>query len=212
MRSRLTVVLVFIAMLLASCTAAFSQTATGQFNGHVTDQNGAVVPGATVTLQDVGTSLNRNTQTNGEGLYQFPLVQPGVYKISVTQTGFETATSAELKLDVNQISSQDFKLEVGATSQTVTVSSAAELLQASTANLGAVVETRPVADLPLNGRSFSALLTLAPWCQPGQLFAKQRSWLRHGLWLGRHPRVDLYLPIHARPVESRESLLPRWHH
>ena len=104
MRSRLAMVFLCIAMLLASCTAARAQSATGQFNGHVTDQNGAVVPGATVTLQDVGTSLNRNTQTNGEGLYQFPLVQPGVYKISVTQTGFETATSAELKLDVNQIS------------------------------------------------------------------------------------------------------------
>jgi Carboxypeptidase regulatory-like domain len=162
MRSRLAMVFLCIAMLLASCTAARSQSATGQFNGHVIDQNSAVVPGATVTLQDVGTSLNRSTQTNGEGLYQFPLVQPGVYKLSVTQTGFETATSAELKLDVNQISTQDFKLEVGATSQTVTVTSAAELLQASTANLGTVVETRPVADLPLNGRSFSALLTLAP--------------------------------------------------
>ena len=84
----------------------------------------------------------------------------------MTQTGFDTATSPDFKLEVNQIATQDFKLTVGSATQTVTVTSAAELLQASTANLGAVVETRPVNDLPLNGRSFSALLTLAPGVNP----------------------------------------------
>jgi hypothetical protein len=111
-------------VLIAFCTAARSQTATGQFNGHVIDQNGAIVAVATITLVDVQTSLSRNTQTNGEGLYEFPLIPPGAYKITTTQTGFATA------------------------SQTVTVSFSSELLQASTANLGVVVESRPVADLP----------------------------------------------------------------
>jgi hypothetical protein len=154
------------AMLIAFSTVVRAQTSTGQFNGHVYDQNGAVVPGATVTLVDPQTNLNRTTQTNGEGLYEFPLIPPGLYKLSVTQTGFDTASSPELRLDVNQLATQDFKLTVGSATQTVTVTSAAELLQASTANLGAVVETRPVADLPLNGRSFSALLTLAPGVNP----------------------------------------------
>ncbi len=165
-RSRYTVFFAWVVILLASCTAAFAQTATGQFNGHVTDQNGAAVPGAAVTLADLQTNLNRTTQTNGEGLYEFPLIQPGLYKITVAQSGFDTASSPELRLEVNQIATQDFKLTVGSATQTVTVTSAVELLQASTANLGAVVETRPVADLPLNGRSFSALLTLAPGVNP----------------------------------------------
>ena len=159
-------ILAICAVLLAFCAVANSQTATGQFNGHVFDQNGAVVPGATVTLLDAQTNLSRSTQTNGEGLYQFPLLPPGAYKISVTQNGFDTATSQEFRLEVNQVATQDFKLQVGATSQTVTVSSSSELLQASTANLGAVVEQRAVNDLPLNGRSFSALLTLAPGVNP----------------------------------------------
>lgn len=153
-------------MLASSFTVAFAQSATGQFNGHVTDQNGAAVPGATVTLSDLQTNLNRTTQTNGEGLYEFPLIQPGLYKITVVQSGFDTAASPDLRLEVNQIATQDYKLTVGSATQTVTVTSAVELLQASTANLGAVVDTRPVADLPLNGRSFSALLTLAPGVNP----------------------------------------------
>ena len=155
-----------LVMLIGLCNVARSQTATGQFNGHVYDQNGSVVPGATVTLLDMQTNLSRSTQTNGEGLYEFPLIKPGSYKLTVTQSGFDTATSPQFTLEVNQIATQDFKLQVGATSQTVNVTASAELLQASTANLGAVVDSRPVADLPLNGRSFSALLTLAPGVSP----------------------------------------------
>jgi Carboxypeptidase regulatory-like domain len=164
MAIRVFVCSVMLAVLF--CAVAHSQTSTGQFNGHVYDQNGAAVPGAAVTLLDSQTNLTRSTQTNAEGLYEFPLIPPGAYKLTVTQNGFDTASSAEFRLEVNQIATQDFKLQVGATSQTVTVSSSSELLQASTANLGAVVEERAVNDLPLNGRSFSALLTLAPGVNP----------------------------------------------
>jgi hypothetical protein len=159
-------VLACCALLFGLCSISRAQTATGQFNGHVYDPNGAIVADANVSLLDAATNVTRNTKTNGEGLYQFPLIQPGTYKITVTQTGFETATSPDLKLDVNQVLTQDFKLQVGATSQTVNVTATAEMLQASTANLGAVVEQRTVNQLPLNGRSFSALLTLAPGVNP----------------------------------------------
>jgi hypothetical protein len=152
-----------LVMMIAFCAVAHSQTATGQFNGHVFDQNGAVVPGAKITLLDVQTNLSRSTQTNGEGLYEFPLLPPGNYKITAAESGFQEAVSPELKLDVNQTSSQDFHLQVGAASQTVNVSaSSAELLQASSSELGAVIEQRSVNELPLNGRNFTALLTLAP--------------------------------------------------
>jgi hypothetical protein len=171
-----------LVMLIALCNVARSQTATGQFNGHVYDQNGSVVPGATVTVLDMQTNLSRSTQTNGEGLYEFPLIKPGTYKLTVTQSGFDTATSPQFTLEVNQIISQDFKLQVGATSQTVNVTASAELLQASTANLGAVVDSRPVADLPLNGRSFSALLTLAPGVSP--INYSQNSGVGYGTGFG----------------------------
>ena len=158
--------LICMAMLPGLGVISRAQTATGQFNGHVYDPNGAVVVGATVSLQDPQTGLVRTTQTNGEGLYEFPLIPPGTYNLTVTATGFQKAEKPDLRLDVNQFSTQDFKLQLGQTTQTVNVSATAEMLQASTANLGAVVEQRTVNNLPLNGRSFSALLTLTPGENP----------------------------------------------
>ena len=149
-------------MLILFCTAAAAQTATGQFSGHVYDPSGAAVAGSTVKVQDPESGWTRTVQSNGEGLYELPLVPPGNYRITVTQAGFQTAVSTVLKLDVNQISTQDFHLQVGSQSQTVDVMASAELLQASSTELGTVVEQRAVSDLPLNGRSFTALLTLAP--------------------------------------------------
>jgi hypothetical protein len=150
------------ALLLAFCASANAQTATGQFNGHVTDENGAGVVGAKVTLVNSQSGLTRTVTTNGEGSYLFPLLAPGNYKITARQTGFQSAVSPELRLDVNQISSQDFKMPVGQVSETVNVSASAELLQASSTEMGTVVEERTVNELPLNGRNFTSLLTLAP--------------------------------------------------
>lgn len=159
-------VLLCCVTLAVACMVSPAQTATGQFNGHVYDMNGAVVVGANVTLRDAQTGLTRSTTSNGEGLYQFPLIQPGTYRLTVIATGFQTAQSTDLKLDVNQVATQDFRLQIGATTQTVNVSATAEMLQSSTANLGAVVEQQTVNNLPLNGRSFSALLTLTPGENP----------------------------------------------
>jgi len=154
------------AMLCACGLLGYSQTATGQFNGHVTDPNGAVLPNAEVVLIDRQTNLSRATKSNAEGYYQFPLIPPGSYRITVTVSGFDVASTSDLRLEVNQIATQDFHLRVGTATETVSVTAAAELLQASTSNLGTVVERRAVGDLPLNGRSFSALLTLAPGVNP----------------------------------------------
>jgi hypothetical protein len=155
------------ATLILFCQVANAQTATGQFNGHVYDQSGAAVAGATVKVEDPATGWTRTVQSSGEGLYLLPLIPPGKYQITVTQAGFQAAVSQGLQLNVNQISTQDFHLQVGAPSQVVNVSaSETELLQATSTELGTVVQQRTVSDLPLNGRSFTALLTLAPGANP----------------------------------------------
>lgn len=154
--------IVCCAMLIAFCTAGHSQIATGQFDGHVFDQAGAVVVGASVNLVDTQSGFSRAVHTNGEGLYRLPLLSPGIYKITVSQTGFRDAVSPELTLFVNQTATQDFHLQVGTASQTVSVGASTPLLQASTTELGSVVSERAVGDLPLNGRNFTALLTLTP--------------------------------------------------
>jgi hypothetical protein len=148
------------------CHPAQAQLTSGQFNGHVVDPTGASVVGATVTLLDVQTGLSRTTTTNNQGQYLFPLVAPGEYKLSVTKTGFSTEVNPPFLLDVNQNVTQDFSLKVGAANETVTVSSTSELVDSTSATLGTVVGTREVTDLPLNGRSFTSLLTLAPGINP----------------------------------------------
>jgi hypothetical protein len=125
-------------MLILFCTVATAQTATGQFNGHVYDPTGAALAGSMVKVQDPTSGWTRTVRSNGEGLYELPLVPPGNYQITVTQAGFQTAVSPVLKLDVNQISTQDFHLLVGSQSQTVDVMATAELLQATSTELGTV--------------------------------------------------------------------------
>jgi hypothetical protein len=124
------------------------------------------MPGATVTLLDVQTGLSRTAVTNSSGQYLFPLVAPGEYKLSVGKPGFSTEANPPFRLDVNQNVTQDFMLKVGNASDTVTVSSDTGLVDATSATLGSVIETRTVEDLPLNGRSFTSLLTLAPGINP----------------------------------------------
>jgi hypothetical protein len=148
------------------CPHLQAQSTSGQFNGHVFDPAGAVVPGATVTLLDVQTGLVRTATTNSVGQYTFPLVAPGEYRLTVGKAGFSTQDNPPFRLEVNQNVTQDFTLKVGAATDTVTVSSNSELLDSTSSTLGNVVETRTVEDLPLNGRSFTSLLTLAPGINP----------------------------------------------
>jgi hypothetical protein len=148
------------------CPPLHAQSTSGQVNGHVVDVSGAAVAGASVSLVDVQTGLVRNAATNSVGQYIFPLVAPGEYKLSVSKTGFSTEDNPHFRLDVNQSVTQDFTLKVGAATETVTVSTNTELIDATSATLGTVVESRPVSDLPLNGRNFTALLTLAPGVDP----------------------------------------------
>src|SRR4029077_8904343 len=77
------------AMLILFCAVANAQTATGQFNGHVYDPSGAAVAGSKVKVQDPASGWTRTVQSNGEGLYELPLVPPGNYQITVTQAGFQ---------------------------------------------------------------------------------------------------------------------------
>jgi len=159
-------VLVAVVASLWLCPRSSAQLTSGQFNGHVVDSTGAAVPEAMVTLLDVQTGVARTATTNSAGQYLFPLVAPGVYKLTVGKTGFSTETNPPFRLEVNQNVTQDFTLKVGAATETVTVSSSSELLDSTSTTLGNVVETRTVEDLPLNGRSFTSLLTLAPGINP----------------------------------------------
>ena len=130
------------------------------------DSSGAGIPAATVVLHNNATNIDTNSSTNGTGEYAIVNIAPGAYTLRVSKTGFQSAQQNDVSLSVNQTASYDFTLPVGSAEQTVTVTAAAPTIESSTAELGAVISTASVNDLPLNGRNFTQLLQLTPGASP----------------------------------------------
>src|SRR5579875_3049987 len=141
---------------------AWGQEASAVVTGVVTDPSGAAVPNAEVQLTNVNTAVTRTTQTNTQGNYIFLNVTPGTYTMRVSAPGFSVVTQPPVTLQVNQTANFNFHLQVGQASTTVTVEAAAAGVETATAELGTVVNTHEVNNLPLNGRNFTELLTITP--------------------------------------------------
>jgi hypothetical protein len=140
---------------------AAAQT-SGEIRGVVTDASGAAVAGATVTVTNAATGAVRRAATNDEGIYNLPSLQPGVYAMRVEQQGFKTAVRDSVELQVQQVASIDFTLEVGQVGETVTVTGGVPLLSPESTTVGTVIENKRIVDLPLNGRNFLQLVATAP--------------------------------------------------
>ena len=153
-------------VFLVSAPVAVAQTVAAEVGGTVADPTGAVVPGTTLTILNLATGVEASMQTNESGIYNFLNILPGEYQLSVEAEGFKGVETVPFTVTVGQTLVQDFTLEVGAVTESVEVSAQTELLQAATAELGTVVTTRAVNDLPLNGRNFSQILTLTPGVTP----------------------------------------------
>ena len=156
----------FFGVLLASGPAALAQVDQGTILGVVQDKTGAVIPGATVTLTNTDTGLELTRQTNGSGLYVFSPLKIGNYKVSATASGFQTTSQQGLHLDIQQRLNVVVTLQPGAVSQTVTVSSAAPLLQTQDAAVGQVISTKTINDTPLNGRNWVYIAQLTAGVAP----------------------------------------------
>jgi len=139
----------------------FAQTTAG-ITGKIRDSSDALIPGAKVTVTNLGTGLKREAVSDGMGGYDAPALPPGTYSINVQKEGFKAARREGLTLEVNQMARIDFTLQTGAVLETVEVTGTAPLLESSTSSLGQVIESRAVNDLPLNGRNFVQLAILGP--------------------------------------------------
>src|ERR1700720_369533 len=150
----------FVAVLLLAGLSLLGQT-LGEISGTVVDPSGAGVPNSTVTLTNTSTNAVRTAETNEQGLYTFPSVPPGTYNVKVEHPGFKTTTS-NVEVLVQQSVRLDLTLQVGQVSESIEVSATAALLQSENATVGTVVETKSIVELPLNGREYLNLVTLAP--------------------------------------------------
>jgi Carboxypeptidase regulatory-like domain len=153
-------VVVLVLTILAG-RLAWAQTDTARLQGTVTDQNDAVVSGATVTVTNEGTQRQVSVTTNDLGYYTVPGLPPGQYHVEVAQKGFKKLVR-DLELQVEQIGVADFKLEVGELTQTVTVEAGSPVIDPGDSSIGNVVDSQQVTELPLNGRNFTQLATLSP--------------------------------------------------
>src|SRR5579864_1637740 len=149
-----------LAVLLLSGLSVIGQT-LGDISGTVADPSGAGVPNSVVTLTNTATNAVRTTNSSDQGLYTFTSVPPGTYTVKVEHPGFKTTTS-NVEVQVQQSVRLDLTLQVGQVSESVEVSASAALLQAENATVGTVVETKSIVELPLNGREYLNLVTLAP--------------------------------------------------
>ena len=156
--------LVFISLVVCTFVvpplAAQDTGSTASLNGIVRDISGAVMPDTTIKLTSISTSVSRLAHTNKTGGYAFVSIIPGSYTLEASKEGFKTERRTEFLLQVNQTATVDFILQVGSRNQVVNVSGEAIQLETSTSELGDVVGTREVQDLPLNGRNFTELLVL----------------------------------------------------
>lgn len=151
-----------LAVLAVSAGVLHAQVEQGRFVGRVTDPNGAVVPGVTVTVRNLETNITQTGVTNDSGEYVVTPIPAGNYVISVTATGFSRATTKTIEVQVGQIVRQDVALTLGAITEVVEVNTTAPLLSTDSATSGQVITNQQLTELPLNGRGFYQLASLTP--------------------------------------------------
>ncbi len=166
-------------MMLASA-GLFGQVGTqGVILGTVADPSGAVVPGAQVTVENLNTGLTTNVKTNSVGAFDVPALPIGPYSVQVSMQGFKAWKVDRVDLTVGARQRLTITLQVGNTSQQVSVSAAPALLQTETAQTGTTVQEKNILNLPLNGRNVVNLVQLAP----GMRFTSGQSGPERGTYV-----------------------------
>ena len=142
--------------------SVWAQYTTARLSGTVTDPSGAVVAGATITVQDVGTGYTQTTKSTSVGQYLFPSLPVGGYQITVSVTGYTQYVQKGIVLSVGQAATQDVRLQVGMVSQQVVVTENPSLVTTDSATVDQLINQREISQLPLNGRDVQQLVFLAP--------------------------------------------------
>lgn len=156
--------------VIGFCGMAWSQASFTSLRGTITDPSGALIPGASVTIENNSTGLKSSQTASGSGEYQFQQIPPGTYVITANGSGF-SPQSKQADLLVNQPATINFKLTVQASATTVDVSSEAETLNTTDASIGNSVNNATIQALPMEGRNVTDLLSM----QPGVLYLGRQT-------------------------------------
>jgi len=148
-------------VLLVTGIVALAQSDAARVVGTVSDPSGAAIPGATITVTNLGTNQKITTNSQADGNFVITALQPGNYRVEAKKEAFKSE-SAKISLDINQVQRINFKLLLGSATETVNVTDEVPLVETTTSTLGEVIQGRQVVELPLNGRNFVQLATLTP--------------------------------------------------
>ena len=171
---------ILVSSLLLLSSSAYAQSYAGSIRGTVADPSGSAIVGAQVTLRNIGTNATSQTTTTDIGAFSFSNVNVGTYEVTVKASNFKEFVARSVEVHVSTATEINAKLEVGSTSETVTVEADDVQVQTTTAEVGAVIEGTQVRELPLNGRNFMALTQLQPGVSPNNNFNSKDKGLQGG--------------------------------
>ena len=140
----------------------FGQEYRGSLSGRVADPSGAAVPGAHVTLTNIATNVRLTTDTNAEGHYTVPFLQPGTYDLRVEHQGFKAFQRSPIEVRIEEAVTVDAQLELGSGTETVNVRAETPLLDVASASLGETVDAKRVVELPIQQGVHFHLIALTP--------------------------------------------------
>ena len=148
--------------LLSFSFVLHAQSTSASLSGRITDPSKALIAGARVTAINAGTDLRYQASSNGAGEYHLANLPPGPYRMEVEKPGFNKLVKPDVVLHVQDALEINFEMKVGSVSETISVEAGAPLLNTSDASVSTLIDNRFVENMPLNGRSFSALIDLTP--------------------------------------------------
>ncbi|NWG14486.1 MAG: TonB-dependent receptor [Acidobacteria bacterium] len=183
-------------------SSVLGQVPDAEISGIVRDPSGAIIPQAELQIVNDATGVEYITVVNEEGRYVFRALRPGSYTLKVMAAGFSTKTLKGITLNVGHQARLDVSLELGETSNEVTVTYETSLLQAEGASIGSVITDRQVEQLPVNGRNFVALASLAP----GVSFGFSNSWQRQYFGKAERGQYSIAQAFGLRPEFTKTTI------
>lgn len=168
------VLVMALLLLVLAPTNADAQTTNAAIVGDVSDESGALVPGANVTVTNLSTGVQREIQTNERGAYRAYPVQPGTYDVAASSEGFKTRLRTGIVVEVAATVKVDLSLELGQVTETVEVTGQIPVLQTQDASVGGTVTTTEIERIPVNGRNYTRLILMMPGTS-GMTYSQSRG-------------------------------------
>lgn len=160
-------ILLVLATALYASIGAKAQVVTADVIGNVTDPSGAAIPGANIAIESLDTHQKRSTISGSDGAYALTALQPGNYKLTVTENGFKTYSANNIAVAGGDRARVDAFLQIGDSTEQITVSADISAMQTASTNVGTTIVGQSMQDLPINGRNYMAMVQVAAGVNAG---------------------------------------------